>query len=167
MYHTQEKWEEKLDAPIPTSNEDAWLGDGCYFWYYESDAIWWGRTFKWRTGYYEVYKADMNCDNILDTVFNEEHYVLWLKYVEKAIQKFLRNERGSITLKYINDFFKEKGVFDNIDGVMFQDISDNPDNWIVKKFQYKKRIQLAVYNLEIISNFAFHFESECPKYKRR
>ena len=49
----------------------------------------------------------------------------------------------------------------DIDGVLFQDISDNPNYWIIDKFQYKKRIQLAIYNIKIMSNFAFHFEAEC------
>jgi hypothetical protein len=161
MYHTQEKWATVLKNPIPTTNQDAWLGDGYYFWYYEDDAVWWGRTAKRRKGYYQVYKATINCENVLDTVFNEDHYKIWILNIEKAIKNFLKNEKGSVTLKYINDFFKERKVFEEIDGILFQDISDNPDNWIVKKFQYKKRIQLAVYNSTIISKFALEFEAEC------
>jgi len=161
MYHTQERWRTQLTAPIQTKNENAWLGTGYYFWYYEEDATWWGITAKRQTGYYEIYQAQLNCGNILDTVFNEDHYKIWMKYVEKAIATFLKKEKGSLSLKYINDFFKEKGVFDDVDGVMFQDITDNPDFWIVKKFQYKKRIQIAVYNLGIITNFAFRFEGKC------
>ncbi len=161
MYHTQEKWRTRLNSPIPTTNQDAWLGDGYYFWYYENDAVWWGRTAKKRKGYYEVYKATINCENVLDTVFNEAHYNFWIENIERAIAKFMKSGKNSLTLKYINDFFNEKGFFDGIDGVLFQDISDNPDNWIVKKFQYKKRIQLAVYKLTIISNFVLEFEAEC------
>lgn len=161
MYHTQEKWRNNLTAPIQTINQDAWLGDGYYFWYEENDAVWWGRTAKKRKGYYEVYKANIDCDNVLDTVFNESHYIFWLKNIDRAIEKYMKSGKNSLTLKYINDFFREKSVLDGIDGVMFQDISDNPDNWIVKKFQYKKRIQLAVYNLQIISSFALEFEAEC------
>jgi hypothetical protein len=97
----------------------------------------------------------------LDTVFNEAHYTFWVDNIERAIAKFLKNNKDSLTLKYINDFIKEKGVFDGIDGVLFQDISDNPNNWIVKKFQYKKRIQLAAYNLKIISKFELDFERNC------
>ena len=161
MYHTQEKWSDQLDSPVLTTNQDAWLGEGYYFWYYENDAVWWGRTSKKRTGYYEIYKANINCDNVLDTVFNESHYSFWIQNIEKAIEKYMKTRKDSLTLKYINEFFKEKGVFDGVDGVLFQDISNNPENWIVKKFQYKKRIQIAVYNLRIISNFALHFEAEC------
>lgn len=161
MYHTQEKWKTKLTAAIPTTKSIAWLGEAAYFWYYEDDAVWWGTTSKQGTGYYEVYKATINSDNILDTVFNEEHYKLWVHNIERAIQKFYKSSGKVLTLKYINDFFKEKGIFDGIDGVLFQDITNNPKYWIIDKFQYKKRIQIAVYESAIISNFAFVFEGKC------
>ncbi|TAE09306.1 MAG: hypothetical protein EAZ47_12005 [Bacteroidetes bacterium] len=161
MYQTQEKREQVLSSPIATTNPNAWLGDGYYFWYDEKDAIWWGRTAKRNTGHYEVYQATINCENVLDTVFNEEHYKFWISNIERALSKFLNNDKNNISLKYINDFFKERNVFDGIDGVMFQDITDNPEHWIVKKFQYKKRIQLAVYNSTIITNFALRFDAEC------
>ncbi len=161
LYHTQEKWEHKLIMPVLTKNPEAWLGEGYYFWYYENDAIWWGRTAKKRTGYYQVYKAEIEFENILDTVFNEEHYIFWVKNIEKAIEKYIKTQKEEISLKYINDFFKDKGIFDGIDGVLFQDITNNPDNWIVKKFQYKKRIQLVVYNLPIINTFTHKFEAQC------
>lgn len=161
MFHTQERRQVKLTEPKSTTNRYAWLGDGCYFWYYEEDAVWWGRTAKTNTGYYEVYKADINCDNILDTVFNEEHYNFWIAQVDEVIRKFLKNNRTGLSLKYINDRFKERGLFNDVDGVMFQDITDNKEYWIIDKFQYKKRIQLAVYNLQIVSNFEFVFDAEC------
>lgn len=160
MYHTQEKRKEKLASGALTINPDAWLGDGIYFWYYEDDATWWGITAKRNCGYYEVYKADIECDNVLDTVFNEEHYNFWISKIEEAIKKFVKGKKN-LSLKYLNDFFKEKGAFTGVDGVMFQDISDNPDSWIIKKFQYKKRIQLVAYNPLIISNFVFDFEGKC------
>jgi hypothetical protein len=161
MFHTQEKWANNLDEPIKCKRNDAWLGDGYYFWYYEADAVWWGITAKTGTKYYQVYKGDIDCENVLDTVFNEDHYKVWVKNVDLAIEKFLKKNKGEISIKYINEFFREKGVLDGIEGVMFQDISNNPDFWVEKKFQYKKRIQLAVFSREIIRNFALHFESEC------
>ncbi len=74
MYHTQGKADNKLSQPIPTTNPNAWLGGGVYFWYYEDDAVRWGSIGKKDWGHYEVYKADIDCENVLDTVFNEEHY---------------------------------------------------------------------------------------------
>ncbi len=162
MFHTQGKEKLRLIKPIKCEKEDAWLGDGWYFWYHEHDAHFWGIKFKSKTKYYEIYTADIDCENVLDTVFNEAHYLLWIKYVEKAISSYLKKlTNKKITIKDINEFFKDKKVFENVDGVMFQDISNNPENWVVDKFQYRKRIQLAVYNSSIISNFSFNFEGQC------
>lgn len=161
MYHTQEKWENELIEPVRTTNLNAWLGDGYYFWYYNADADWWGNTAKKGTGHYQVYKADIDCENVFDTVFNEEHYNLWINVVEKAMQTFFKKYNGKITIKYINDFFKARGIFDDVDGVMFQDITNNKDYWVIDKFQYKKRIQIAIYNLPIITTFALDFEGKC------
>jgi hypothetical protein len=157
MFHTQENRGTRLNAPIKTVNPESWLGDGYYFWYYEADAHWWGQTAK-KTRYYHVYAAEINCENVLDTVFNEDHYTFWITQVERFINKILKNNRN-VTLKYLNDRFRDAGIYDDVDGVMFQDISDNDQNWIVKRFQYKKRIQLAVYNLHIIGNFGLYFDS--------
>lgn len=160
-FHTQERWFQKLKTPKDTNKPNAWFGVAYYFWYYEEDAIFWGNTAKRRTGYYEVYTADIDCSNVLDTVFNETHYLFWIKQVERAITHYAKKSNKKVTLKEINDFFKEKGTFSDVDGIMFQDISENPDNYFVKEFQYKKRIQIAVYNLSIISNFAFSYDREC------
>lgn len=162
MFHTQEKRIKKLKFPVPTFRDDAWLGSGSYFWYYYDDAVFWGRTAKKKYGYYEVYEADIKSENILDTVFDEEYYSVWVKNIEKAIKSFLtKPERDKLSLKYINNFLKFKGVFKGVDGVMFQDISNDPEHWILDKFQYKKRIQLCVFNSSIITNFAFSFEGKC------
>lgn len=57
-------------------------------------------------------------------------------------------------------FFKERNIWSEIDGILFQDISENPIHFMVKEFQYKKRIQLALYNKEKIHNFALHYTRE-------
>ena len=115
--------------------------------------------YKRNTGEYEVYKALIDCENVLDTVFNEEHYLFWIDKVEKAIAKLLEYDRRKLSLHELNRLFKKDGVFTGIDGIMFQDISNNSEYWISDKFQYKKRIQLAVYNRGIIKNFGFKFEA--------
>jgi hypothetical protein len=158
MFHTQEKWGVVLTKPIISTNPESWLGSAHYFWYDEDDAHWWGQTAKRRRRYYEVYKATIDCENVLDTVFNEAHYKFWVAAIEKAIAKFLKGNKN-ITIKDLNDFLRDKGVYEGVDCVMFQDISNNPSRWIVKQFQYKKRIQMAVYNLNIIANFALVFDS--------
>lgn len=161
MYHTQERRDRKLEEPIKCVKDNAWLGTAYYFWYSEGDAIFWGITSKRRTGWYDVYISDIECSNVLDTVFNEEHYIFWLRQIEKASKNFMAKARIKPTLKQLNDYFLEKNIWTKFDGIMFQDISNNPDHFYVKEFQYIKRIQLGVFNTEIINNFTHHFEGQC------
>lgn len=160
MFHTQEKRECLLTEAIPCVREDAWLGVAYYFWYDEQDAISWGINSKRKTGYYEIYAADINLEKTLDTVFNEEHYLFWIRQIEK-IAKRLTVAKKEVTLKSINDYFFDKGIWSQFSGILFQDISTNNNTYLVKGFQYKKRIQLAVYDVLIISNFAHHFTGKC------
>lgn len=160
MYHTQEKRGSRLIAPITCTKDNAWLGVAWYFWYDEQDAVFWGNVSKKATRYYEVYKGDIDCQNVLDTVFNEEHYLFWIKQIDKVQVRFAKLGK-ELTLKALNQFFKEEGKWTKFDGIMFQDISENQKNYILGQFQYKKRIQLAVYNYNIITNFALAFEGQC------
>lgn len=160
MYHTQEKRDVLLKEPLLCFKHNAWLGVARYFWYDENDAVYWGIKSKRATGQYEVYTANINCENVLDTVFNEEHYLFWLRQIKKAELTFIKAGK-SLTLKQLNDYFLQHDKWTKLDGIMFQDISPNPIHYFVKDFQYKKRIQLAAYNLSIISNFALAFEGKC------
>lgn len=160
-YHTQEKRRKALDGPVICTDPEAWLGDGYYFWESEDDAVFWGITKKKRTGEYSIYSAMINEDNVLDTVFNEEQYRAWVGWIDKAAKKFTKSNNEKPTLYELNQFFADKGLYDDVDGIKFQDISKNPNHFWVKAFQYKKRIQLAVFNSAIITNFALHFEGQC------
>lgn len=160
FYHTQENRNEELTEPILCIKDNAWLGVAFYFWENEDDANFWGVKFKNKTGKYDVYKAEIVSDDILDTVFNREHYYFWIKQVEKAAKNFVKKSGSKPSLKEINDFFKERNIWSKIDGILFQDISENPVHFMVKEFQYKKRIQLALYNKDKIHNFALHYTGE-------
>lgn len=163
MYHTQEKWQERLVSPVICRRKDAWLGNGYYFWDSDVDAIHWGNSSKTSTGYFEVYKANVDCENVLDTVFNEEHYRFWVKQLEKAAGHIKKKTGMNATIREINQYFIERANWsDKATGVLFQDLPNSQDLLISKLF-YRKRIQIAVYDLHIISNFAFHFEMECTK----
>lgn len=162
MFHTQEHRRKELDSPIMCLRDDAWLGEAFYFWYDEEDAHRWGHSSKKRTGSYEIYSAVIECEDVLDTVFNEEHYLFWLKQIEKVAKKIIKSTGEKPTLKEINDYFKERATWDEVTGIMFQDLPNNHRFLLVKPieyrtksrpFVYKKRIQLAVYNLEIVENF--------------
>jgi hypothetical protein len=156
MYHTQEKRGRRLNAPVMCNKYDAWLGNGYYFWNDEVDAVHWGYNSKKRTGYFEIYSATINCANVLDTVFNEDHYKFWVKQIEKAATHIVKKTKIKPTIREINQYFKEKAKWEDItDGVMFQDLPHNADLLVVS-FNYRKRIQLVAYKLEIIHNFALH-----------
>ncbi|MCD4745937.1 MAG: hypothetical protein K8R58_06530 [Bacteroidales bacterium] len=161
FYHTQENRFEELNEPIICKKNNAWLGEAFYFWEEESDADFWGNTHKKKTGKYEIYSSEISIDNILDTVFDRKQYLWWIKQVEKAAKTFMKKTNSKPTLKEINDYFVDKNIWTKIDGILFQDISQNPVHFMVKEFQYKKRIQLALYNKEKIINFALHSTGEC------
>lgn len=156
-YHTQERRSKELKVPILCIKDNAWFGKAYYFWEEESDAYFWGQKFKYRTGQYEVYEAEIESDNILDTVFNREHYDFWRKQIEKVAKK--TNQKP--TLKELNDYFVDKGIWQHFDGILFQDISNNPVHFMVKEFQYKKRIQLALYNKDKITQFESYHIGDC------
>jgi hypothetical protein len=161
FYHTQENRNSELENPIICIADNAWLGQGFYFWENNEDAVFWGIKFKNKTGRYDVYKAEIPFDNILDTVFNREHYYFWIKQIERAAKNITKSTGSKPTLKEINDFFIERKIWTRFDGILFQDISKNPIHYMVKDFQYKKRIQLALYNESKIINFVLCFTGEC------
>lgn len=170
MFHTQERRMKELISPIKCFRNDAWLGEAYYFWYDEFDAHRWGNTSKRQTGYYEVYEAKIDCEDVLDTVFNEEHYLFWLKQIEKAATKIIKSTGEKPTLKEINDYFKERAVWSDLKGIMFQDLPNNFNFLLVKPieyrtrkrpFVYKKRIQLAIYDLEIMKEFVLLTSESC------
>lgn len=161
MYHTQERREKRLSKPILCQKNNAWLGVAYYFWNDEIDAIQWGNTSKNQTGYFEIYKAIIDSENIIDTVFNEEHYNFWLKQIEKAAKHISKKSGMKASLKEINQYFKNKAKWSDLtDGILFQDLP-NSEDLLVRNLYYRKRIQMAVYKLEIINNFAFHSETGC------
>lgn len=170
FYHTQESRGKLLSEPIPCTRDDAWLGDAIYFWLDLSDAEHWGNVSKRRTAHYEVYSCQIDCGNVLDSVFNEEHYYFWFKQIEKVAKAIISRTNIKPTIKELNDYFKERGTWDELDGIFFQDLPTNPNALLVKPIEYKskrvvfpyrKRIQIAVYNSDIISNFVLLKKEKC------
>lgn len=158
FYHTQESRKNTLKKPIPCVRDDAWLGNGTYFWYDLEDAEYWGNTSKKATGCYEIYISDIQNENVLDSVFNEDHYFFWLKQVEKIAKVIIKKTQIKPTIKELNDYFKERGTWDEVDGILFQNLPTNPNRLLIRPIKYnikrviiayRKRIQLAVYNLGI------------------
>jgi len=175
-YHTQEfRIEGELDSPILCDYRNAWLGSGYYFWTEVEFAKYWGEDFKVRnTGYYDVYSAEIDVENCLNVVFNEEHYFLFIEFIEEAVSYFQRNGQ-KITLKKVNDFLADEfwGKM-GITGIIYDDIPFNPNNKPNRKYSvveyeefgkkkylyYKKRIQIVVFSLNEIRNFNLFLEEQ-------
>ena len=166
-YHTQEnRGSEKLKNPIKCCRDDAWFGEAHYFWENVDDADYWGKVSKRATSQYDVYRSNIDCSNFLDTVFNEEHYRVWLGSIEQLALKFELELGKKLSLKELNDYFRAKGLYEKVDGVVFQDISANKKHFLIKNFQYKKRIQLAIFNEKIIKDFIFLYTKKSYSYDR-
>jgi hypothetical protein len=134
FFHTQETRSPKISSPIKCTRDNAWLGDAYYFWYDCLDAEHWGNTSKRSTGSFDIYVADIDSENILDTVFSEEEYLFWLKQVEKAAKKIIKSTGQKPSIKEINDYFKERAYWDDVDGVLFQDLPTNQNHLLIASF---------------------------------
>ena len=166
-FHTQEyRGTKKLEKPIICTRDDAWFGDAYYFWQNIDDADYWGKVSKKSTGKYDVYSSQVNSEDFLDTVFNEKHYNIWLSTIEKLSLKFKMELGKELSLKELNAYLKSKGLYKSIDGVVFQDISSNEKHYLIKGMQYKKRIQLAVFNKLTIKDFVHLHTDKSKGYDR-
>jgi hypothetical protein len=161
MFHTQGYELPYLVKPLMCKKLNAWLGTGYYFWYDEDDAIIWGLEAKTNWRKFVVYMADVNCDDILDTVFNEKHYMFFLKNMDRVADDIFKKLGRKATIKEVNDIINRNKVWKNITGIMYQDISQNPERNKIDKLHYRKRIQLVAFDLNIVSTFTVHYEAAC------
>jgi hypothetical protein len=161
MYHTQEKRDTLLVGPVQSPLSSSWLGKAYYYWYDGQDAFNWGITHKTDTGYFEIYESDIDCTDVLDTVFNEKHYLFWMKEIEKIAKTIVKRTGRKPATKYINEYFRDHGIWNSVTGIMFQDIPKNNEYVMVIGFYYKKRIQLAVYDLRIVQTFTLKSTEKC------
>ena len=94
-------------------------------------------------------------------MFNEEQYLFWLEIIEMVLEQLAKN-RKTVTLQDLNEFLADDNFYDDVDAVMFQDISPKQKNVIGGGiFHYKKRIQITVFNLDIVSDFKLFLENRC------
>jgi len=160
MYHTQEKWSDVLTSPIICKRAETWLGEGYYFWEDMDDAHQWGKSSKTRRGKYEIYIATVDFNNVLDTVFNREQYYFWKAQIDKVATMLGKKNKVRPTKNELNSYLKEKCQWNEVDGILFQDIPIS-DSSLVKDLYYRKRIQLVAFNLKIITNFALRCTENC------
>jgi hypothetical protein len=166
-YHTQEcRISGVLEEAKPCRRTDAWLGFGFYFWTELEFAHYWGIDSKMQnTGSYDIYDALIPEENILNTVFNEEHYLFFFAKVEHAIQHFKdlhvrKKEILSKVNRYLTDNVWSKV---GITGILFEDIPQNNTFRTyseIPPLYYKKRIQLVVFDKKNIRRFAMLLEEQ-------
>lgn len=162
-YHTQRKEKERIKFPLICERNDAWLGKGYYFWLEEFDAIQWGHNSKKETGYFEIYKAKIDSENILDTVFNEKQYYFWKNQIEKIATKCFQQTGKRPTKKYICNYLTNRADWvSKIDGILFADTPIGTD-CLVADLPYRKRIQMVIYKYICIESFEFYKEVKCKK----
>ncbi|MBL3922920.1 hypothetical protein FH717_06225 [Bacteroides thetaiotaomicron] len=158
MYHTQEKRRFRLSGPAICSRNDAWLGSGYYFWDEETDAVSWGYNSKKRTGAFEIYKANIETENFLNTVFNEEHYNFYRSQIDKVGERIWKKTGIKATVEDVCEYINEKAKWtEELDGIIFQDLPTG-DSILINKYPYRKRIQAVVYKLSCITDFIFKDE---------
>src|SRR5699024_9830670 len=93
-------------------------------------------------------------------------YYFWIKQLEKIARKIMIKTKEKPTIKELNDYIRDKKVWPQVDFIQFQDLPTNSKKALVKPIEYRhrkkrrfrtvafrKRIQISVYNSEIISNF--------------
>lgn len=158
-YHTQERRSNRLLKPLYCSKPYAWLGDGFYFWVDYKDAAMWGNESKRGSGWYEIYKSEIKSKKILNTVFNEKQYYFWKRQIEKIAQDIFNKTGKKATIREMNQFIRKRNLWKDVDGILYQDISKKDE--LIVDFYYRKRIQLVIYNDQIIVSFIFHKEGEC------
>jgi len=166
-YHTQEYRPVQLKEPILCNDEQAWLGEGYYFWAEEEFAKIWGEDKKKRvTGSYSVYSAMIDQGYLLNTTFKEDDYFFFKDCIEQAIQN-IKNNGEDINIKDVHQYMKD--VFWDvigITGIIYDDLPQNTKRYKkgklhrvhseIEPLYYKKRIQIVVFDLENIQNFKIH-----------
>lgn len=172
-YHTQYCTDEKLTFPERCKSINSWLGIGYYFWTDIIFAHYWGEDFKKKeTGYYDIYKANLDTSQCLNCTFNADHYFFFKESVEKAIQRF-KDANKTVTLQRVHDFLRERFWTKlGVTGIIYDDLPTNPnrrpnrkysvveyeENGKLKFFYYHKRIQIVIFNKNNIHNFALHLD---------
>jgi len=151
MYHTQENRGTSLKFPLKCTRQNAWFGAAYYFWEDLNDAKFWGQNSKYDN--YQIYKAYISSDNILDTVFNEQHYRLFYKTLTASTKKLERILKRKPSLDEVWSFIEDNIPWKQEIDMLLACDTPISDNELFFKVPYRKRIQVAVYNKTCISQF--------------
>jgi hypothetical protein len=127
--------------------------------------LWTGQKSSGRSGSYDIYVADLNIENCINTVFDEEGYTFFNRKIEYAIQQF-KKERVPVTLEMVNRYLAEKvWPKHSIEGIIYDDKPTNPRNKNrvyseIPDLYYKKRIQVVIFYIKNIRNFELYLENQ-------
>ncbi len=167
-YHTQEfrPGNIPLSKAIKCLTKNAWLGIGYYFWTELEFAQYWGEDFKMHnTGFYDIYKAYLECENCINSVFDEEGYFFLREKIEETINHFKKNN-VTPTLEQVNRFLADNiwGEI-GVEGIIYDDKPTNPKKSDriyseIPDLYFKKRIQIVLFNLKNIHNFELLLEEQ-------
>jgi len=166
-YHTQEfkASSPPLENPVICEGSNAWLGVGYYFWTEEEFAHYWGQDSKQATGSYDIYRAYLDYENCINTVFDEQEYLLFKEQIEEAIQYF-RLRGTEPTLKEVNKFLADN-IWNEIgiEGIIFDDKPTNQKKGgrvysSIPRLYYKKRIQIVLFKLDNVHRFTQYLTNQ-------
>ena len=172
-YHTNEHRGNTLLKPVFAEGNSQWLGEGYYFWQdYEFSEEWgYNRICKRnkKLAQFDIYQAeldiDLSADNVIDTVFNEEDYRKFVENAEKFAHQHYEMFGEKPSLEDFNDFISDSGIWTDIIAIRFQDLptKGNRTYLKIKRFYYKKRIQIALYDVTKIHTFVLVKTLKCNK----
>lgn len=167
-YHTQEfrPTEQPLDNPIKYLVKNAWLGIGYYFWTEIEFGHYWGEDFKKKySGYYDIYKADLDVSNFINSVFDEDGYFFLRNKIEQTLDHFKKYNKD-ISLEMIHRFMSDE-IWSKlgIKGIIYDDKPVNPKRSErtyseIPNLYYKKRIQIVSFELNNIHKFGLYLEEQ-------
>lgn len=180
VFHTNECRGNAVQMPIFATGDKQWLGDAYYFWQDYEFAEEWGynricNNTKYKKGQltkFDIYDVELNIDfpsdEVIDSVFNEEDYRKFVLSLEKFAMAYKLEFKKRPTLEEFNDYIEDKNIWRNIKAIRFQDLPTNSkrDYLKITNFYYKKRIQIAVYDIRIITKFVRTKSLKCKKQYR-
>lgn len=150
MFHTQEDRGNVLSGPILCIRKNAWLGTAYYFWAEDEDAVRWGYDSK--GGCFQVYSARIVSENVLDTVYNKEHYEFFRNALERLAAKIVKKTGRKLSKTILCEYLNNRAHWRKKIDVLI--VNDNPQGEReILPIPIRKRIQAAVYNQNCIHEF--------------
>lgn len=150
-YHTQRKTKQKLTKPLKCVRNDAWLGEGYYFWEDYEFAVNWGVDSK--NNDYDIYTSELDITYVIDSEYSREGRRFFEGCIEKVLC-VLDKSGKEYSLKTIHKLLK-KMFWDKlgVKGLIFADIPRSSKYGKAKPLFYKKRVQIVMFSLEDIHDF--------------